>query len=70
VRGQNSVQRWIKKIGAFRGWASHNNGVYKQQKTILQSTIANLDMDAKSRELYEFEGNQLDQATSDLIILL
>jgi hypothetical protein len=34
VRGQNSVQRWIKKIGALRkylrGWASHTNGVYKQ----------------------------------------
>jgi len=34
VRGQNSIQRWIKKIGALckylQGWASHTNGVYKQ----------------------------------------
>jgi hypothetical protein len=55
---KSGVSRWegkiqfrggLEKIGAFRGWASHTNGVYKQQKTILQSTIANLDMDAKSR---------------------
>ena len=63
-----------KKIGALRkylrGWASHTNGVYKQQKTTLQSTIHNLDIAAENRDLTEDERSQLDQARSDLAKLL
>jgi hypothetical protein len=54
----------------LRGWASHTNGVYKQQKTTLKSTIDNLGIVAENRDLSEDERSQLDQARSDLIKVL
>jgi hypothetical protein len=74
VKGRNSVQRWNNKMSALRrhlrGWAWHNNGVYKQQKKSLQDTIIDLDIVAESRVLTEVERVQLDQAKDLLTILL
>ena len=47
VVGQNSVQRWNRKLGPLRkhlwGWARHHHGVYKAQKENLQKVVTNLD---------------------------
>jgi hypothetical protein len=52
VRGNNSVQRWNKKMSALRshlrGWAKNNVGIYKQQKGNLISTIDKLDVEKVS----------------------
>jgi len=74
VSGQNSVQRWNRKLGALRkhlrGWARHHHGVYKTQKENLQSIVTNLDTQAENRTLTDEERNQLESARDDLIKLL
>ena len=74
VHGQNSVQRWNKKMAALRrhlrGWAIHTNSLYKKQKSSLQSIITTLDISAESHLLTESERNQLDQARCELSKLL
>ncbi|KAG2558681.1 hypothetical protein PVAP13_8NG264802 [Panicum virgatum] len=74
VSGQNSVQRWNRKMGALRkhlwGWARHHHGEYRAQKEYLQSVVTNLDTQAETRTLTEEERNQLETARDDLIKLL
>ena len=74
VRGQNSVQRWNRKMGALRkhlqGWACHHHGVYKAQKECLQSVVTNLETQAELRNLTNGERDQLESARDDLIKLL
>jgi hypothetical protein len=64
VKSQNSVQNWNKKMSDLRkhlrGWAAHTNGIYKQQKNSLQSTITNLDVAAENCTLSKVERDQLD----------
>jgi hypothetical protein len=64
----------IKKMSALRkhlrGWAAHTNGIYKQQKYSLQSTITNLDVTAENRTRSNVERDQLDQARIHLTNLL
>jgi len=59
VVGQNSVQRWNRKMGALRkqlwGWARHHHGVYKAQKENLQKVVTNLDTQAEIRNLSQGE---------------
>ena len=59
VVGQNSVQRWNRKMGALRkqlrGWACHHHGVYKAQKENLQKVVTNLDTQAEKRNLSQGE---------------
>ena len=59
VVGQNSVQRWNRKMGALRkylrGWAHHHHGVYKAQKENLQKVVTNLDTQAEIRNLSQGE---------------
>jgi hypothetical protein len=43
----------------LRGWASHTNGVYKQQKNSLQSIVNDLDIAAEVRDLSVAERDQL-----------
>jgi len=74
VVGQNSVQRWNRKMGALRkqlrGWARHHHGVYKAQKENLQKVVTNLDTQAEIRNLSQGERDQLETARDDLIKLL
>ena len=67
-------RRWNRKLGALRrylrGWASHNNGIYKQKKTELQNTISSLDIDAEVRDLTEIERELLDLSRDHLTKLL
>ena len=74
VVGQNSVQRWNRKMGALkkhmRGWAHHHHGVYKAQKENLQKVVTNLDTQAEIRNLSQGERDQLETACDDLIKLL
>ena len=74
VVGQNSVQRWNRKMGALRkhlrGWARHPHGVYKAQKENLQKVVTNLDTQAEIRNLSQGERDQLETACDDLIKLL
>jgi hypothetical protein len=71
VQGQNSVQRWNRKMGALRkhlrGWAGHQHGVYKQQKQNLQSIITTIDTTAENRILTDGEREQLESARDNLI---
>ena len=59
VVGQNSVQRWNRKMEALRkhlrGWARHHHGVYKAQKENLQKVVTNLDTQAEKRNLSQGE---------------
>jgi len=52
IHGQNSVQRWNRKMGSLaktpRGWAGHQHGLYKMQKQNCQSTITTLDTTAEN----------------------
>ena len=72
--GQNSVQRWNRKMGALRrhlrGWARHHHRVYKAQKENLQKIVTNLDTQAEIRNLSQGERDQLEIARDDLIKLL
>ena len=74
VVGQNSVQRWNRKMGALRnqqwGWARHHHGVYKAQKENLQKVVTNLDTQAEIRNLSQGERDQLETTRDDLIKLL
>ena len=74
VSGQNSIQRWNRKMGALRkhlrGWARHHHGEYRAQKEYLQLVVTNLDTQAETRTLTEEERNQLETARDDLIKLL
>jgi hypothetical protein len=74
IRGNNSVQRWNKKMSALRshlrGWAANNVGIYKQQKGNLISIINKLDVEAESHDLTARERNELSQAQDQLVRLL
>ena len=74
VVGQNSVQRWNRKMGALRKhlrvWARHHHGVYKAQKENLQKVVTNLDTQADIINLSQGERDQLETARDDLIKLL
>src|SRR6266508_3833486 len=74
VRGNNTVQRWNHKLGALRrflrGWARHTNGLYKQKKTELLSTMNELDIAAEGRDLSPYEQEHLAQARDHLARLL
>ena len=74
VSGQNSVQRWNRKLGALRkhlrGWARHHHGVFKAQNDSLQTVVTNLDTLAETRLLTDGEREQLEKARDDLIKLL
>ena len=74
VKGNNSVQRWNRKLGALRsflrGWSRHDRGIYKHHKNELQITINDLDVTAEGRDLSEEEQEQLARAREDLSKLL
>jgi hypothetical protein len=74
VTGQNSVQRWNKKMSLLRkhlrGWASHTIGLYKQHKASLLSMINDLDVAGEVRILSEAERDQLTGARDQLTRLL
>ena len=56
VVGQNSIQRWNRKMGELRkhlrGWSCHHHGVYKAQKKNLQKVVNNLDIQAEIKKIY------------------
>jgi uncharacterized coiled-coil DUF342 family protein len=68
------VQQWNKTMSALRrhlrGWASHTDGIYKQQKSSLQNTINELDIAAETRALTESEHDDLIHAREQLTKLL
>jgi hypothetical protein len=74
VTGQNSVQRWNKKMSLLRrhlrGWASHTIGLYKQHKAFLLSMINDLDVAGEVRILSQAERDQLTGARDQLTRLL
>jgi hypothetical protein len=74
VKGNNSVQRWNRKLGTLRsflrGWSRHDRSIYKHHKNELQITINNLDVTAEGRDLSEEEQEQLAHAREDLSKLL
>ena len=74
ARGNNLVQCWNHKIGNLcrflRGWSRHTNGVYKQKKAELLSTINELDIIAEGRDLSQSEQEHLAQARDHLANIL
>ena len=74
VVGQNSVQRWNRKMGTLRrhmrGWARYHHGVYKAQKENLQKIVTNLDTEVEINNLSQGKRDQLENARDDLIKLL